>query len=137
VAWEREPDAGGDEAMRFLGGILTDHGERHLPGLHVLQSFAAGNQFTVGRKNRGDADNVARGDARVPEGELEARKSFTMFTDAFGEENFLRNERHGAGLPCLRDLVWSEKFNRCGKVTRRYCSVNAIPNLRAQSAKEL
>jgi len=26
-----------------------------------------------------------------------------MFTDAFGEENFLRNERHGAGLPCLRD----------------------------------
>jgi hypothetical protein len=26
-----------------------------------------------------------------------------MFTDAFGEEDLLRNERHGAGLPCLRD----------------------------------
>jgi len=26
-----------------------------------------------------------------------------MFTDAFGEENFLSNERHGAGWPCLRE----------------------------------
>jgi hypothetical protein len=25
-----------------------------------------------------------------------------MFTDAFGEEDFLSDERHGAGLPCLR-----------------------------------
>jgi hypothetical protein len=28
-----------------------------------------------------------------------------MFTDAFGEEYFLRDERHGAGLWCLRE--WS------------------------------
>jgi len=26
-----------------------------------------------------------------------------MFTDAFGEEDFLSDERHGAGLPCLRE----------------------------------
>jgi len=89
--------------VRFLGGILADDRESDLPGLDVLQTFTARNQFTVWRKNRGDADDVAGGDARVAQGELEARKSFTMFADAFGEENFLRNERHGAGLPCLRD----------------------------------
>src|SRR6266446_5701436 len=33
--------------------------------------------------------------------------------------------------------VGAKKFNRCGKVTRRYCSVNAIPNPRAQSVKDL
>jgi hypothetical protein len=69
----------------------------------VLQSFTAGNQFAIGRKNRGDADDIACRNASVPQGELEARESFAMFTDAFGEENFLSNERHGAGWPCLRE----------------------------------
>jgi hypothetical protein len=88
--------------MSFLRGIFADNGEGHLPGLDVLQALAAGNQFAVGGEDRGDADYVARRDARIPEGKLEARKPFTMFTDAFGEKYFLRNERHGAGLPCLR-----------------------------------
>jgi hypothetical protein len=74
-----------------------------LPGLDVLQSFAARNQFAVGRENGGDANDVARGNAGVPQSELETREPFTMFTDAFGEEDFLSNERHGAGLPCLRE----------------------------------
>jgi len=89
--------------VRFLGGILADDGESDLPGLDVLQTFAAGNQFAVGRKDRRDADDVASRNARVSKGELEARKPFTMFTDAFGEEDFLSDERHGAGLPCLRE----------------------------------
>src|SRR5467141_1135148 len=93
VAGKREADAGGDEAVRFLGGILADDGKRDLPGLHMLQPFAARNQFAVGRKDGGDADDIACRNARVPEGELKARKSFTMFTDAFGEENLLSNER--------------------------------------------
>src|SRR5260370_29878759 len=85
VAGQRQTDAGGDEAMRFLGGIFTDDGERDLPALNVLQPFAARNQLAVGRTNPGHANDVARGDARAAEGELKARKSFTMFTDAFGE----------------------------------------------------
>jgi hypothetical protein len=32
-----------------------------------------------------------------------------MFTDAFGEEDLLRDERHGAGLRCLRELGNSRK----------------------------
>jgi hypothetical protein len=28
-----------------------------------------------------------------------------MFTDAFGEEDFLSDERHGAGVRCLRERV--------------------------------
>src|SRR6266478_5310414 len=89
VAGKGEADAGGDEAVRFLGGILANDRKRDLPGLHMLQPFAAGNQFTVRREDRGDADDVARRNARVSEGELKARKSFTMFTDALGEEDFL------------------------------------------------
>jgi hypothetical protein len=73
-----------------------------LPELDVLQTLAAGNQFAVGREDRGDADDVARRNACVPQSELETREPFTMFTDAFGEKDFLSNERHGAGLPFLR-----------------------------------
>jgi hypothetical protein len=89
--------------VRFLRGVFADDRERDLPELDVLQSFAAGNQFAVGRKDGGDTNNVARGNASVPQSELETREPFTMFTDAFGEEDFLSNERHGAGLPCLRE----------------------------------
>jgi hypothetical protein len=38
-----------------------------------------------------------------------------MFTDAFGEKYFLRNERHGAGLPCLRELGERENFSAVEK----------------------
>src|SRR5260370_41162009 len=89
VAGERQTDAGGDEAVRFLGGILADDGEGDLPGLHVLQAFAARNQFTVGRKNRGDADDFARGDSWIWQGETETLKPFHAFSGAFGAENFL------------------------------------------------
>src|SRR5437879_11129013 len=50
VAGKREADAGGDEAVRFLGGILADDGERHLAGLHVLQPFAAEINLQLGGK---------------------------------------------------------------------------------------
>ena len=88
--------------MCFFRGVFADDRERDLPRPDVLQTFTAGDQFAIGREDRGDADDIACRDARVSEGELEARKPFTMFTDAFGEKYFLRNERHGAGLPCLR-----------------------------------
>jgi hypothetical protein len=76
----------------------------------VLQTFAAGNQFAIGREDRGDAHDVARGDAGVAQGKLEAGKPFAMFTDAFGEKYFLSDERHGAGVRCLRESVTSENF---------------------------
>src|SRR2546429_424820 len=44
VAGQRQADAGGDEPVRFLRGVFADDRERDLPGLDVLQSFAAGNR---------------------------------------------------------------------------------------------
>jgi len=76
VAGQRQADARSDEAVRFLGGIFADDLERDLPGLDVLQSFTARNQFCVGRENGGDANDVARGNASVPQSELETREPF-------------------------------------------------------------
>src|SRR5260370_6031729 len=98
VARERQANAGGDEAMRFPGGMFADDGKSHLAGPDVFQAFAAGNQFAVGRGNRGDADNVTGGNSCVPERELETGEPFPMLTDAFGEEDLLGNERHGAAF---------------------------------------
>src|SRR5437588_10725874 len=109
VAGQRQANAGSDEPVRFLGGIFADDRERDLAGPDVLQSFAAGNQFAVGREDGGDADDVACRNPCVPQGELEARKPFAMFTDAVGEEDYLSNERHCAGLPCLREWCECEK----------------------------
>src|SRR5260370_11562819 len=83
VAGQRQANAGGDEPVRFLGGIFADDRERDLPELDVLQTLAAGNQFAVGREDRGDADDVARRYPGVPQSDLETRDPFTMFTYTF------------------------------------------------------
>src|SRR5882762_6093145 len=97
VAGKRQADAGGDQAVRFLGGIFTDHGERDLSWLDVLQAFAAGNQFTTGREDRRDANDVTCGDARIAQRQLKTGKPLTMFTDTFGQKNLLSDKRHSAG----------------------------------------
>jgi hypothetical protein len=97
VAGQRQTDAGGDQAMRLFRGILANHGKSDLAGPHVLQPFATGDQFTIGRENRGNAHDVARRNACVSKRKLETGKPFTMFSDAFGEKYFLRDERHVAG----------------------------------------
>src|SRR5437899_142863 len=131
IARQGKPDTRGDQAVRFFGGVLADNRESDLTELDVLQAFAAGDQFAVGREDRGDPDDVAGRDSCVAQGKLKTRKPFTMFTDAFGKKYFLSDERHCAGLPCLRVWVEGEKFSCCGKVTRRYCSVNAFHSLGA------
>ncbi len=45
-------------------------------------------------KNGGDANDVARRDSGVSQRELETREPLPMFSDSFGEEDFLRDERH-------------------------------------------
>src|SRR5207245_7589212 len=95
-------DAGGDQAMRFLGGIFADYGECDLSRPNVLQAFAARDQFTIRREDGGDANDVASRDARVAKREFETGEPFAMFTDAFGEKYFLSDKRHGAGVRSLR-----------------------------------
>jgi len=70
----------------------------------VLQSFAARDQFAIGREDGGDPHDVARRNARVAKRELEAGEPFAMFSDAFGEKDFLSDKRHGAGVRCLREM---------------------------------
>src|SRR5260370_5641058 len=131
VARQRKSDACGDQAVGLFGGVFADDRKGDLAELDVFQSFAAGDQFAVGREDGGHANDVAGGNSRISQSEFEARKPFTMFTDAFGEKYFLSYERHGAGLPCLRPWCESEKFSCWGKVTRRYCSVNAFHSFEA------
>jgi hypothetical protein len=92
----------------------------------VLQAFAAGNQFTIGREDGRDADDVASGNARVAQGQLEAGEPFSMFPDTFREEDLLRDKRHGAGFSGLLEWIESRKFKGNAKVTRRFSSVNAF-----------
>src|SRR5579863_4790128 len=95
--------------MRFLRRIFADNGESDLSRFDVLQTFAARNQFAVRREDRRNADDVARSDARISQSQLKARKPFPMFSDAFGKKNFLRDERHGAGVGA--SVSWAEKKN--------------------------
>src|ERR1700733_4689339 len=94
IGGQRVGPAGGDQTMRFARLVLADYGEGHLTGLDMLQTFAARNQFAVGRENRGDANDVARGNACVAQRQLKAGKALAVFPDSLGEENFLRDERH-------------------------------------------
>src|SRR6266403_1752074 len=126
VTGKREADAGSDQAMGFLGGILTDDGERDLTGADVLQTLAARNQFAIWREDGGDAHDVAGCDARVAKCELKTGEPLAMFTDAFGEKYFLSDKRHGAGVRCLRRDMTCEILC-CGKVTRRCWCVNPFP----------
>jgi len=62
-----------------------------------------------------------------------------MFTDAFGEKYFLSDERHGAGVRCLReDVTWKilvlRKSNK--KVLQCQCiSSDKETSLRALTAR--
>jgi len=81
----------------------------------MCSSFTARNQFAVGRENGGDANDVARGNASVPQSELETREPFTMFTDAFGEEDFLSND---AMVPVCRASVSSVRAKKFSAVEK-------------------
>src|SRR5712672_1925596 len=126
VAGKGEADAGGDQAVGFLGGIFADNRECDLSRPNVLQAFAARNQFTIGGEDRGDANDVARRNPRVAKREFETGEPFAMFTDAFGEKYFLSDKRHGAGVRSLREDM-TYQILCCGKVTRRFWCVNSFP----------
>src|SRR5437763_1738393 len=124
VARERQSNARRNEAVRLFGGIFADDRERYLAGLEMLQTFTSGNEFAIGREDGGDANDVARGNARVAQGQLEAGKPFSMFPDTICEEGLLRDKRHGAGFSGLPDRIEGKKIRASQKLTRRFSSVN-------------
>jgi hypothetical protein len=68
----------------------------------MLQSFRTRDELAIWRKNRGNAHDVARGNARAAQCQLKAREPLSMFSDTFCQEDLFRNERHvGAGVRFL------------------------------------
>ncbi len=59
------------------------------PGLRYFKSLRTRHQFALWRKNRGDSNQILRGDAGVPQCQLKRSKTFAMFADPLGEENLL------------------------------------------------
>src|ERR1700722_2355205 len=97
VGRQSKANSRGNQSMRLARLVLTDNGESDLTRLQMLEPFTARDQFAVRRKNRGDANDITRGDSGVSQRELEARKPLAMFSDSLGEKNFLRYERHVPG----------------------------------------
>src|SRR5271155_475957 len=89
VARESKPHAGGNQTVRLTRLVFANHGERNLPGLQMLQPFAAGDELAVGRENRRYADDVTRRNSRVAQCQLKARQPLAVFTYSLCEENFL------------------------------------------------
>jgi hypothetical protein len=56
-----------------------------------------------------------------------------MFTDAFGEEDLLRDERHGAGLPCLRDLECERKIFLLWKNNKKVSECQSISGINTRA----
>ena len=113
--------------MRFFGGIFADYRKGDLARLEMFQTFTARNEFAIWREDGGNADNVAGGDPRVAQGQLEAGEPFAMFPDTFREKDLLRDESHGAGFSGLPDRIESKKnFSGNAKVTRNVFECQCI-----------
>jgi len=79
--------ARGEQAVRFVGGVLRYHREDDFPVVQVRQTLGPWNEFTVGRKNGRDANQVLRRNARVSERQLERCETFLVFADPLGKKN--------------------------------------------------
>src|SRR3984957_466727 len=122
--------------MRLPRLVLADNGESDLSRLEMLEPFTARDQFAVRRKNRGDANDVARGNSGISEGELEARKPLAMFSDSLGEENFLRYERHvpgcGSSTRLSRKNLTRLEINKRAQLSQSLIELSRIGKLIAR-----
>jgi hypothetical protein len=59
--------------------------------MEILHAFFAGKQFTVGRKNRRDSNQILGSDAGVTQRQFERSQPFAVFTHSLGKENPPRN----------------------------------------------
>jgi len=111
VAGQRQADARSDEAVRSLVEFSLMTVNATWPGLDVLQSFTARNQFAVGRENGGDANDVARGNASVPQSELRNSRALSRcLPTPLVRKIFLANERHGAVCRASVSSVRAKNF---------------------------
>src|ERR1700721_3227736 len=122
--------------MRLARLVLADNGESELSRLEMLEPFTARDQLAVRRKNRGDANDVARGNSGISEGELEARKRVAVFSDSLVEENFLRYERHvpgcGSSTRLSRKNLTRLEINKRAQLSQSLIEFSRIGKLTAR-----
>src|ERR1700723_1107209 len=122
--------------MRLARLVLADNGESDLSRLEMLEPFTARDQLAVRRKNRGDANDVARGNPGVSQRELKARKPLAMFSDSLGEENFLRYERHvpgcGSSTRLSRKNLTRLEINKRAQLSQSLIEFSRIGKLTAR-----
>src|SRR5271154_1535944 len=65
------------------------------------------------REDRGNTHDVACGNARVSQGQLETRQALPVLSNSLGEENLFRDKRHGwcrvAVPPKFEPEKWSAR----------------------------
>src|ERR1700722_2419249 len=136
VSRQSKANSRGNQSMWLPGLVLADYGESDLSRLEMLEHFTTRDQLAVRRKNRGDANDVARGNSGISERELEARKPLAMFSDALGEENFLRYERHvpgcGSSTRLSRKNLTRLEINKRAQLSQSLIELSRIGKLIAR-----
>ena len=77
--------------MRLTGGVFRDHGENNLAGRKVFQTFFAGDELALGRKDGRNPDQILRRDPGVAQSHFERGEPFLVLPDALGQKQTLRD----------------------------------------------
>jgi hypothetical protein len=116
VGGDGDADAGHDEAVRLAGGVLCDDGKDDFAMVEIGEALFARDDFALRGEDGGDADEILRGDARIPKGQLEGRQTFLVSTDTLGKEKLLRDHAFSQFLCTLhaiesRDIFFSSRMS--------------------------
>ena len=92
IARDGDAHCGGDQPMRLTRrGLRHDH-ERDLAGLQPFGALGARQDPAVGREDARDAHQIAGGDARGAQRQLERRQLFAVLADTLREKHLLGDE---------------------------------------------
>src|SRR5438034_371795 len=93
VLRDGDPDRGGHQTVRLVGGVLAHHDVEDLSGLEELLPLLQRDQLAVGRENRRHAHQVVLRDAGRAQRHLEARELLAVLADTLGQVDLLGNVR--------------------------------------------
>src|SRR5437870_3794749 len=93
VLRDGDPDRGGHQTVRLVGGVLAHHDVEDLSGLEQLLPLLQRDQLAVGRKDRRHAHQVVLRDAGRAQRHLEARELLAVLADTLGQVDLLGNVR--------------------------------------------
>src|SRR5439155_1163823 len=103
VGWNSHAHGGRNQTVRLARGVFAHHHKGHLARLEFLHALVAGDQLAARRKDTRDAHQVAGGNPRRAQSQLEARELLTMLPDSLGQEHPFRDE-HSLASPVVASL---------------------------------